>query len=127
MRKCLRAVLLTALLLLTSALYQTAAAQDVYKVAPTLYKVLSDTLGIRMLEATYKPGDMSALHLHPDFALYVLEGGRVEVTGKDGNKQVVDFKTGMGVVLPTDTHTAKNVGTTTVRLVVVEVARPRSQ
>lgn len=127
MRKCLRAAVLTAALLLTASLYNSAAAQDVYKVAPTMYKVLSDTLGIRVLEATYKPGDMSALHLHPDFALYVLEGGRVEITGKDGNKQVVDFKTGMGVVLPSDAHTAKNIGTTTLRLVVVEVNRPRAQ
>ena len=127
MRKCLRAALLTAALLLPASLYHTAAAQDVYKVAPAMYKVLSDTLGIRMLEATYKPGDMSALHLHPDFALYVLEGGKVEVASKTGSKQVVDFKTGMGVVLPTDAHTAKNIGTTTLRLVVVEVSRPRPQ
>jgi quercetin dioxygenase-like cupin family protein len=127
MRKCLLAVLLTAALLLSASLHHTAAAQDVYKVAPTMYKLLSDTLGIRMLEATYKPGDSSLMHVHPDFALYVLEGGQVAVTGKNGNRQVVDFKAGMGVVLPTDTHTAKNIGNTTVRLVVVEVSRPRSQ
>lgn len=127
MRKCLRAALLTAALLLSASLYHSAAAQDVHNVAPTMYKVLSDTLGIRMLEATYKPGEMSALHLHPDFALYVLEGGKVEVVSKTGSTQVVDFKTGMGVVLPTDTHTAKNIGTTTLRLVVVEVNRPRGQ
>jgi len=104
---------------------QKTASQEVYKVAPTMYKVLSDTLGIRVMEAAYKPGESSAMHVHPDFALYILEGGKIEITNKEGAKQLVDFKTGMGIVLPTDTHTARNVGTTTVRLVVVEVNRAR--
>lgn len=90
-----------------------------------MYKVLNDTLGIRMLEATYKPGESAAMHAHPDFALYILEGGKIEITNKAGSKQVVDFKAGMGIVLPADTHTAKNIGTTTVRLVAVEVNRAR--
>ena len=43
-------------------------------------------MGIRVLEATYKPGDSSALHSHPDYALYVINGGTAEFTGKDGKK-----------------------------------------
>jgi quercetin dioxygenase-like cupin family protein len=122
MRKCY--LLLICALLIISA-QQKTASQEVYKVAPTMYKVLSDTLGIRVMEAAYKPGESSAMHVHPDFALYILEGGKIEITNKEGAKQLVDFKTGMGIVLPTDTHTARNVGTTTVRLVVVEVNRAR--
>ncbi|CAN5497737.1 hypothetical protein BH23BAC1_BH23BAC1_48890 [soil metagenome] len=99
-------------------------AQDVHTIAPTMYKVLADTLGIRVMEATYKPGQSSAMHSHPDFAMYVLEGGNIEISGKTGSKQVVEFKTGMGVVLPADSHMAKNVGKTTVKLVVTEIRRP---
>lgn len=39
------------------------AALDAVKVSPNLYKVVSDTMGIRVLEVTYKPGDSSALQL----------------------------------------------------------------
>ena len=74
---------------------------------------------------TYKPGDSSIMHAHPDFALYVLEGSNVELTGEDGNKQTIEFKKDMAVVLPAATHSAKNVGKTTLKLVVVEVNRPR--
>src|SRR5689334_9226109 len=49
-----------------------ATAMDAVKVAPGLYKVLADSLGVRMLEATYKPGDSSAMHSHPENAMYVL-------------------------------------------------------
>src|SRR5437667_9552612 len=53
------------------------SAMDAVKVAPELYKVLTDSLGIRMVEATYKPGDSSAMHYHPDYAIYVAQGGNV--------------------------------------------------
>ncbi|MBA2328226.1 MAG: cupin domain-containing protein [Flavisolibacter sp.] len=106
-------------------LNQTALSQDVHKIAPTMYKVLSDTLGIKVMEATYLPGESSSMHLHPDFALYVISGGTVELTNTKGEKQVVPFTTGMGIVLPGESHTAKNIGETTLKLIVVEVRRPR--
>lgn len=98
-------------------------ALDITKVAPDMYKLLHDTLNMRVLEATYKPGDSSAVHAHPDFAMYVLEGGTVRITGQDGKSQDVEFKKGAGMVLPADTHSAKNIGKTTLKLVVVEVSR----
>jgi quercetin dioxygenase-like cupin family protein len=99
--------------------------RSVTRVSPRMYKTLADTLGIRVLQATYKPGDSSIMHAHPDFVLYVLDGGTIELTGEDGNKQKVDFKKDMAVVLPATTHSAKNVGKTTLRVVVMEVDRPR--
>ncbi len=100
-------------------------SRSVTTISPDLYKQLSDTLNIRILEGTYKPGDSSIMHAHPDFALYVLEGSTVELTSMDGNKQNVEFKKDMAVVLPATTHSAKNIGKNTLRLIVVEVNRPR--
>lgn len=100
-------------------------SRSVTTISPDLYKQLSDTLNIRILEGTYKPGDASIIHAHPDFALYVLEGSTVELTSMDGNKQNIEFKKDMAVVLPAETHSAKNIGKTTLRLIVVEVNRPR--
>ena len=57
---------------------------DAVKAAPNLYSVVTDTLGIRVLEVTYKPGDSSVMHSHPDYALYSIAGGTSAFTGKDG-------------------------------------------
>jgi quercetin dioxygenase-like cupin family protein len=100
-------------------------SHSVTTISPNLYKKLADTLNIRMLMGTYKPGDSSIMHAHPDFALYVLDGSTVELTAENGSKQNIAFKKGMAVVLPATTHSAKNIGNTTLRLVVVEVNRPR--
>lgn len=101
-------------------------AMDATKIAPALYKLKSDTLGIRVLEITYKPGQASAMHAHPDNALYVIEGATVEFTPKDGSKQVVTIKSGMAMVGPAETHRVKNTGTTTTRAILIEVNRPRN-
>jgi quercetin dioxygenase-like cupin family protein len=100
------------------------AALDATKVAPALYKLKSDTLGIRVLEATYKPGASSALHSHPDNAVYVISGGTVEFTEKDGTKHINEFKTGMIMVRPGGEHSVKNTGNTTLKVLLVEVNRP---
>jgi quercetin dioxygenase-like cupin family protein len=100
-------------------------SRSVTVISPDLYKELSDTLNIRVLKGTYKPGDSSIIHAHPDFALYVLEGSTVELTSMDGNKQNIEFKKDMAVVLPAAIHSAKNIGKTTLSLIVVEVNRPR--
>ncbi|MEP6596264.1 MAG: cupin domain-containing protein [Ginsengibacter sp.] len=97
---------------------------DAVKVAPGLYKVIKDTMGIRVLDISYKPGDSSAMHSHPDNALYVIEGSKAEFTAKDGSKQVVDLKAGMTMIRGGETHSVKNIGTTTMKAILVETTRP---
>ena len=97
---------------------------DASKVAGNLYKVTKDTMGIRILHATYKPGQSSAMHSHPDLALYAIAGGTVEFTEKDGKKIKSELKTGMSAVIPADTHSVKNIGKTTAKVLLVEVNRP---
>lgn len=100
-------------------------SRSVTNISPALYKQLADTLHVKVLKGTYQPGDSSIMHAHPDFALYVLEGSTVELTDAEGKKQNVEFVKDMAVVLPAATHSAKNIGKTTLRLIVVEVDRPR--
>jgi len=97
---------------------------DAVRVAPGLYTVLKDSMGIRVLNVLYKPGDSSAMHSHPDNALYVIDGGKGEFTGKDGSKQVAEFKPGMAMIRGAESHTVKNIGTTTLKAILVEVNRP---
>ncbi|MDP4251304.1 MAG: cupin domain-containing protein [Bacteroidota bacterium] len=97
---------------------------DAVKAAPNLYKVISDSMGIRVLEATYKPGDSSAMHSHPDYALYVIEGGTAEFTGKDGKKMINEMKTGAENIRSAEVHRVKNTGKKTIKVLLVEVNRP---
>src|SRR5262249_49245442 len=82
---------------------------DATKVAPGLYTVAKDTIGIRVLNVVYKPGDSSAMHSHPDNALYVIDGGKTQFTAQDGSKQVVEFKSGFMGIGGHETHSVKNV------------------
>jgi quercetin dioxygenase-like cupin family protein len=99
---------------------------DAAKIAPGLYTVAKDTMGIRVLNIVYKPGDSSAMHSHPDNALYVIDGGKSEFTAQDGSKQVVEFKSGMMSIGGHEMHSVKNIGKTTIRALLVEVNRPNT-
>ncbi len=99
------------------------AAMDAAKVAPALYKMIKDTMNIRALMATYKPGAFSAMHAHPDNAIYVVEGGKAEFTEKDGTKHQNEMPTGMTAVQPAGVHSVKNIGNTTTKVLLVEVNR----
>ena len=96
---------------------------DAVKVAPNTYKVLADTMGIRVVETNYKPGESSVMHAHPDLALYVVNPGKAEFTKKDGTKQVMDLTKGMAAIVPADAHSAKNIGTTSFKGILIEVHR----
>jgi quercetin dioxygenase-like cupin family protein len=100
------------------------AAKDATKIAPNEYKVAADSMGIRVLQINYKPGESSALHSHPHQALYVIEGSKAEFTDKDGKKMVMEFQKGMAMVIPGATHSVKNIGTATMKAILVEVSRP---
>lgn len=99
------------------------AATDPVKVAPGVYKVLADTMNLRLIEITVKPGETVPLHSHPDYAEYVIDGGSVELIAKDGTKQKVELKSGFGTITPAETHSGKNTGTTPIRIIATEVFR----
>src|SRR5262245_60949276 len=85
---------------------------DAITAAPNLYKVLSDSAGIRIVEVTYNPEDSSALHSHADYAVYALSGGKATFYGKDGSKGENEMKTGTTYVRGAEVHSVKNTGKT---------------
>jgi quercetin dioxygenase-like cupin family protein len=100
-----------------------AEVKDAVATAPGVYKVIADTMNIRILEIIVKPGEEVAMHSHPDYSLYVIEGGKTEFTAKDGTKQTQELSAGTGLILPAEVHAAKNTGTTTVRAIATETTR----
>jgi quercetin dioxygenase-like cupin family protein len=99
------------------------ASLDATKVASKFYKVAKDSLNIRIVTVDYKPGDVSALHAHPDLVMYVMSPAKAEFTEKDGTKRQMTLEKGATVVVPADTHSVKNIGTTNAKVVLFEVNR----
>lgn len=90
-------------------------------------RLLHDTLGIKLYEAFLKPGDSSVLHTHPDHIVYVLEGGKLAVYFQGAERVEMDLKKGMGFVSGPLSDAAKNIGTTTIRMLIADIYRPRGQ
>ena len=76
---------------------------------------------MRVLEATLKPGDQEKTHSHPAYVVYVIAGGKVRNHASDGTVNDGEFKTGDVIYRDPLTHWAENIGTTTIRLVLVEL------
>ena len=99
---------------------------DPVKVEAKFIKLLSDTLGVKLFEGVYQPGDSVDFHTHPDHIMYILEGTTVEITLDDGSTQTVELPTGLGAVNATVTHKAKIIGPNPLRLVAADIYRPRN-
>lgn len=99
-----------------------AYAQDPMKAAPNVYKkVILENNRVRVIQIEFAPGVTAAWHHHPDHVVYALTGGKLEITDKGKPSVVVDIKEGTSMFLPAVTHMAKNIGTTTLKLVVTEL------
>lgn len=97
-------------------------AQDPVKAASNVYKkVILDNEKVRVMQVEFAPGEVAPWHQHPGHVVYVLAGGKLEITDKGKEAQVMDLNEGDAMYLPAVTHMAKNVGTTTIRLLVTEI------
>lgn len=97
-------------------------AQDPMKVATNVYKkILLDNEKVRIMELSFPPGAATAWHSHPDHSVYAITGGRIQITDKGKPAATIDVKGGTAMFLPAVTHMAKNVGTTTLKLIVTEI------
>lgn len=118
----------------TSALTNTDTSMPAYDpamepltVGAKFSKKLGDTLNIKMYEFTLQPGDSAALHTHPDHAVYVLQGGNLAVTFQGKGREVMELNTGMGFITGPLSDAAKNIGNTTIKLLIHDIYRPRGK
>jgi beta-alanine degradation protein BauB len=106
------------------ALFMTAGAApslDPAVVNPHTVKVTLENEQVRVFEAVLKPGDKEAMHSHPRTVVYVIEGGRMRNHPDQGAATESELTAGQTMYRPAITHWAENIGTTTMRLVVVEL------
>ena len=100
----------------------TIYAQDFVKVAAQgTTKVLLENDQVRVVQIETAPGQVTPWHSHPDYVLYALTDGKLETTDKGKSPTVLNLKAGEAFFMPAVTHMAKNVGTTTVKLVLTEL------
>jgi len=103
-------------------------AMDSYVLGGKAIKKLGDTLGVKVYEFTAKPGETWALHSHPDHTAYILQGGKVALYIKAlGRQDTLDFPTGMTLISGPLSDSGKNIGKSTIKMVVTDIYRPRSK
>lgn len=110
--------------LLLVALAAQAPAQDPVVVNPKTVRVTLENERVRVLEAVLQPGDREQLHSHPASVYYVVEGGRVRNHAADGTVTESEVVAGQVVYREPVTHWAENIGTTTLRIVLIELRDP---
>lgn len=113
------------LVLLATGLVQSDASvlneQDPAKVNAKFITVKIDNPRVRVFEAVLKPGDKENVHSHPTTVIYVIEGGKFRNYAVNGTATDVELKTGDVLYRDPLTHSAENIGATTIRLAVVEL------
>jgi beta-alanine degradation protein BauB len=111
--------------LLLLSLSTGAPAQDPAVVNAKTISVKLENDRVRVLEAVLQPGDKEQLHSHPAYVFYVVEGGKMRSHTVDGKVTESDLKPGQVFYRDPLTHWAENIGSTTVRVVLVELKGPR--
>ena len=110
----------TLLVLLAST---STRAQDPAVVNAKTIHVKLENDRVRILEATLKPGDKEQMHSHPAYVIHVVSGGKVRNHAVDGTTSETTFVTGDTIYREPLTHWAENIGTTTIRFVLVELKK----
>ena len=91
-------------------------------------KKLRDTLGVKMYEFTVKPGQSWGIHTHPDHTVYLLQGGKMALYMREAGRQdTLTFPTGAALVSGPLTDSGKNIGKTTIKMLVTDIYRPRAK
>jgi quercetin dioxygenase-like cupin family protein len=101
---------------------QAAENIDAVAAAPDEFTVRLDNDHVRVIEYEIRPGEQEPWHTHPPKVSYVLAGGKLRITLRDGTSFDVTETPGetswMEALGP---HHAENVGSTPVRILLVEV------
>ena len=103
------------------SMVSVATTQDSHKVGRTIYKMKLENKRCRVYEITFKPGASIGIHAHPDHVVYVVTAGTLEITEQGKAPIKLAGKPGDTFFLPAQKHSAKNIGKTTMKAVVVEL------
>ena len=95
---------------------------DAVNVAGHLHTILYEDEKLRVLKVSVAPGDTAKIHWHPRNINYVVSGGELEFTSKDGERKVVTLTSGQVTSAKNEMyHAVNNIGDKTVETIQVEL------
>ncbi len=101
---------------------RSAETIDAVAVAPDEFAVKLDNDDVRVIEYEIRPGQQEPWHTHPPKVSYVLTGGTLRIRLKDGTSfDVTETPGETSWRAALGPHHAENIGTTPVRILLVEV------
>ena len=115
-----------ALLILAGGTISTTAvadeAPDAVTVSPDVYKVIAENDSVRVVAATWKPGQRDMMHSHPVIGIYILSDcQKMRVHHADGTSRDWSAKSGTaGANVPVTSHAMENIGDTECRIIYFE-------
>ncbi len=98
-------------------------AQDAVKVDAKHYTVLIENDQVRVLKATYAPGEKSAMHSHPNTVAVFLTDGKGKFNYPDGKSEDVTMKAGTASWHDAVVHLPENTGDKPFEVIVVELKK----
>ena len=116
-----RSLVIFAITVALSIFATRAYAQDPAVVNSKTIKVRFENDRVRVMEATLPPGVKEAVHSHPAYVIYVLEGGRYRNYASDGKVTEGELKSGEVLFREPLTHAAENIGDTALHMILVEL------
>ena len=84
-------------------------------------KTILDNEKVTVIQVEYAPRQVTPMNYYPEHVAYVLSGGKMEMTEKGKEAKVMEINDGEAMYMPATTGMFKNVGTTTVKLVITEM------
>jgi len=98
--------------------------QDPARVNPSSITVKLENDSVRVMEALIPPGFKEKQHTHPPYAMYILSGGNIRMHYPDGTTRDAEMTTGAALFSDKTTHWAENTGSSTIRVLLVELRHP---
>jgi len=106
---------------------ESTASQKIRKenspelISPEIYKVVGDYEDYLVMIATFNPDQSDKMHYHGSLIYYVMNGGKVEVTLKDGTINQASLETGsMNKQEAGTEHMVKNISDGIIKVLVIE-------
>ncbi len=115
-----------ALLILAGRAMSTIAvadeAPDAVTASPDVYKVIAENDSLRVVAATWKPGQRDVMHSHPAIGIYILSDcDKMRAHHADGTSRDWGAKSGTaGANAPVTSHAIENIGDTECRIIYFE-------
>jgi beta-alanine degradation protein BauB len=104
-----------------------ARAQDAVKVMPKAYRIALENDRVRVLEFLGRPGMGvcgQGMHSHPAHLTVVMSDWKGVATAADGRQTPRDKRAGDVFWSEAETHRVENTGSTTARVMIVELKTP---